>query len=480
MSTSHAVPTTISTPQELDRYIESEPPPTSRMRWIWILSLGGVFFESYGSVSLAIGVPSMAAELALSPAQIGIAASASLVVTILLGPTAGRMADRHGRVPMLIAAKVLALASALICAFAPSFAVLVAGRLVAGTAWAIDFAVVMAYLSEFLSSRHKGKINAWQGFWYVAATANALLVFVLLGAGIDQDIWRWSLGSGAVIAAALIVLQVRYLVESPRWLASQGRVQEAVTSLNAVFATKMTYRPATVVAQQQVVATGSVMDLFRPPYRRRTLLAMGCFFSNGVQYFGIAWYLPTIITQMLGDDPSSGALGTAAFNAFGIVGGFAAATLALRLRIRRAMTLGFGGVSVLLVLFALLVGSAPMAVILGVLCLFILVHSAIASSGGMAIAASAYPSRLRAVGVGFTSLAGSTGAAIGALIFPIFMGAAGPTTAVLALTVIPVLATVLTLAIRFDPEHHPDPDQADQSTPDELPGQPVTAGAPEA
>jgi MFS family permease len=423
-----------------------------------------VLFESYGSLSLSIGIPSMSAELALSPLQIGIVAAASLVVTIVLGPAAGRMADRHGRVPMLIAAKILALASVLICAFAPTFTVLVGGRLIAGLAWAIDFAVIMAYLSEFLSSRHKGKISRWQGFWYVAATANALLVYVLLNFGIGPDIWRWSLGSGAVIAAILCVLQLRYLVESPRWLASRGRLGEAVESLNTVYAVPAVHEPASNHSQSpHTTASGSMAELFRDPYRRRTLLAMGTFFSNGIQYFGIAWYLPAIIAQVLGNSPSSGALGTAAFNAFGIVGGFAAASLALRLRIRRAMSWGFGGVSLLLVVFAFLVGSAPMPVVLGVLSLFILVHSALASAGGMSIAASAYPSRLRAVGVGFTSLAGSTGAAIGAFVFPFFMGTFGPAAAVLVLTVVPALATLLTLVIRFDPERSPDPDHVESN-----------------
>lgn len=450
MATTYA----IGNEQDVADFIERGRPTGPRMRWIWILGLGGVFFEAYASAALGTGLGPLTQEMRLSPGQVSVLTGSSMLVSLVLGPVAGWLADRFGRVPMIVAAKVFALVSAVVASTATTYPVLVAGRAVNGAAWALDFAVAFAYLAEFLATRHRSRLNRWQGIWYVATTFNLLLTVAIYELGVGQSIWRWSLGSAGAIAVLLGIGQATLLCESPRWLAGRGRLDRAAHSLGLVYGVTVGVRAdaEAPAERRQKASVAEFARLFRGPYRRRTVLASVTFCAQGLEYYAIGWFLPVISLQMFGQDFVAATLGSALFNVFGMVGGFASGALAARFTIRRTMLVGFALVAADLILLGTVFRGIPLWLAFTLPALFLLLHSGGPAPGGISLAAAAYPSELRALGSGVTNMAGSTGGVIGLFGFPLVLAALGAGATIIVMAVVPLVGLVTSLAIRWDPE----------------------------
>ncbi|ALE80998.1 MFS transporter [Pseudonocardia alni] len=473
-TTSPATPLPVRSEADVVEAIEASRGTTGRMRWVWVLALGGIFFEAYSSAALGSALDALNRQLALTPLELSVVTSTSMLVALLLCPVAGRLSDRWGRLPMILLAKVLAVVSTVLAIAWPSFELLVVSRVLAGASWALDFAVVMAYIAEWLPRRHQGRLNRWQGMWYVATTSNLLLTVAVYSLGVGDDIWRWSLASAGVIAALLGVAQWFLLPESPRWLAARGRVREAARALRTVYVVDVEQPDADVPPARDVVqVTGmqGMAEMFGGRYRRRTLLASITFMMQGLEYYAIGWYLPIIALQLFGEGFVAATLGAVLFNVFGIIGGFGSTRVAAALRIRRSMQIGFAGVTVLIVLLGLFFHTLPTWAAIAIPAAFLLLHSAGPAPGGASLAALAYPSHLRALGSGVTNTAGSTGAAIGLFVFPLLLATVGPQGAILATAIAPAIGFVASTVLRWDPEREPAATVAGE-------GSPVTAGEP--
>lgn len=438
--------------------------PKSRMKWIWFLGLGGVFFEAYASAALSTGLEPLTKQLSLTPLQVSIITSSYMFVAIFLCPPAGALADRFGRVRIILIAKLFAAAAMLIGFTAANFETLLMSRLLIGVAWAMDFGVVLAYLAEWLPRRDQSKVSSWQGVWYVGTTSNLLLAVLIYEMGAGSSIWRYLLASAGIVALVLLFMQMRLCPESPRWLASKGRHEAAVKSLTTVYEADVMAGPD-VVGWQGATTTkprSSFSEIFKGEYRRRTILSSVSFVAETWQYYAIGWYLPVIALELFGEGFVAATLGTVGFNILGIIGGFASATLARRFMVRRAAAIGYAACTVVLVVFGLTFGHLPILIAALLPALFILFQSGFAGPSGANLSALAYPSRLRALGTGFCTTACNIGAAAGLFSFPLLMETLGTKGAITATAVIPLIAFLVMISIRWDPEITPDIEHAQE------------------
>lgn len=443
---------TIRSAKDVTNFINSRTGIRGRAAVIWWLLLSGLFLEALSNSAMSAGLSPMTEDLNLSAGEVALLTSLSSWVALFFNPIGGWMADRWGRVKPLIAAKVLALAGALIATFADGVFEVSIGRVLVGMAYGIDFAIAMAMLAEFTPKRFSSRLSMWQGIWYTAVSANLLLAIVFYQLGTGDAIWRYLLGTCGVVAFILLILQSVLLIESPTWLARKNRLAAAAVSMQKTY--KQPFTAGEALNDGPPVANRGIVNLaliFRGTYLPRTVLAATVQVVQSIQYFGVGWYLPVISIALFGDDFVFNSFGTLIFNIFGIIGGFAAASLAGRIGLRVASKWGFLIVFVILVIFGFAHDSLPLWLGFLLPSVFILAHSIGPGGNGKSLSSLSFRSEVRATANGFIGAIGALGAAIGLVVFPLLREAIGLGGTFLVVSVFPLIAFIICSVIRWEP-----------------------------
>lgn len=435
-------------------YINDRPGIRGRAGIIWWLALGGLFLDAFSNSALSAGLGPMTRDMSLTTGEIAIITSIASWVSIVFNPIGGWMADRWGRRVPIIMAKVLAVIGAVLAAFAPTFGAIIVGRLFVGAAYGMDFAIAIALLGEMTPKKFSSRINRWQGIWYTAVSLNLVLAIGLYSMNVGDSIWRYALGASGIVALALFLLQWRYMVESPTWLARKGRLEDAVRSMTTMYHDSFI---AAAVAEREVVrnlanrGVRNVALIFRGIYLPRTILATTIQLAQAIQYFAVGWYLPIISLSLFGDNFIKASAGSLFFNLFGIVGGFSSALIARRLGLRIPSAIGFTIVAAILVSLGLFFNSLPLWLAVTLPSVFILCHSAGPGANGKSVSTLSFRSEIRATANGFIGALGGIGAAIGLTVFPLLKAAYGLPTTFLILALVPAIAAVICFTIKWEP-----------------------------
>lgn len=435
-------------------YINDRPGIRGRAGIIWWLALGGLFLDAFSNSALSAGLGPMTRDLSLSTGQIAIITSVASWVSIVFNPIGGWMADRWGRRVPIITAKGLAIIGALLAAFAPSFGAIVVGRLFVGAAYGMDFAIAIALLGEMTPKKFSSRINRWQGIWYTAVSLNLVLAIGLYNMDVGDSIWRYAVGAAGIVALALFILQWRYMVESPTWLARKGRLEDAAKSMSTMYHESFV---AAVTHEREVVrnlanrGVRNVALIFRGIYLPRTILATTIQLAQAIQYFAVGWYLPIISLSLFGNDFIKASAGSLFFNLFGIIGGFSSAYIARRLGLRIPSAIGFTIVAIILVSLGLFFNTLPLWLAVLLPSIFILCHSAGPGANGKSVSTLSFRSEIRATANGFIGALGGIGAAVGLTIFPLMKAAYGLPTTFLILAIVPTFAAIICYTIKWEP-----------------------------
>lgn len=132
--------------------------------------------------------------------------------------------SQFGRKPVVLGAAVLYAAGSMIIAFAGSYHMLLVGRSLLGVAIGFASGTVPMYSAEMAPSALRGTMVTLNDLNIVVGQLLASLLNVFFSG--QQGGWRWSMGLAAAPAAVLLV-GFMFLPESPRWLATAGKLSEA-------------------------------------------------------------------------------------------------------------------------------------------------------------------------------------------------------------------------------------------------------------
>jgi MFS family permease len=439
---------------DIIQFIDSQPNIAGKAGIIWWLALGGLFLDAFSNSALSAGLNPMTRDLNLDATEIALLTSFSSWVAIIFNPVGGWIADRWGRVTPLILAKISAVIGALLVTFSPDFSLIITGRFFVGIAYGMDFAVAMAMLAEFTPSRLKSRLNTWQGVWYVAVCLNLVLALLFYSWNVGDTIWRYSIAVTALCGMTILLLQIRYLVESPVWLARKSRLPEAVKALQKIYGDRFSL--ASAVEQIPVIGEArkgikNTLLIFRGVYLPRTILASTVQICQSIQYFGVGWYLPVISASLFGKNFVYATLGSLFFNIFGVIGGFLSPLIGRSLGLRRSSAIGFAIAFLVLLTLGMYSNSMPLWASLTVPALFILFHSGGPGANGKSLSSLSFRSELRAGANGIVGALGAIGAALGLFIFPIFREQYGLQTTFLIMSVVPLVASIICFVITWDP-----------------------------
>jgi MFS transporter, SP family, arabinose:H+ symporter len=211
----------------------------------------------------------------LTPAKLGLTVASALVGTVIGSLAAGKPAEWLGRKPVLAFLAVLYVASALGCAFAGTWAVLLTFRLIGGLAIGGASVVAPLYIAEISPPQIRGRLVAVNQLNIVIGLVVAYLSNYIIGVCMPDDpyVWRWMLGIVAV-PSALFFLFVLPIPESPRWLAKRHRRDEALAVLKKLGNedAEAVLKDITESLHEETVAANE--PFFRAKYLRPILLAV--------------------------------------------------------------------------------------------------------------------------------------------------------------------------------------------------------------
>jgi len=160
---------------------------------------------------------------ALSIQMEEIVVSVVLVGAMLGAVAGGAVADRIGRRATLVWGGGIFVVGSVLAPLSPGVWTLVAARALLGIAIGFTSVTAPVYVSELAPPQSRGQLVGLYQFALTVGIALADLAGYWLAA---PDAWRLMFGIGAV-PAALFLLLVLTLPESPRWLMAQGRSEDA-------------------------------------------------------------------------------------------------------------------------------------------------------------------------------------------------------------------------------------------------------------
>src|SRR6266571_5226584 len=257
-----------------------------------------------------------------------------VVGALVLSP----LADRFGRREMLLFTLLLTGIGSLYNAFVSDYTSFIIARTITGIGIGADLALVNTYINEVAPGASRARytslifimssLGAFFGIWLglILTTPPAPfplgLSFAVAGPMFQGNGWRIMYSIGAFLALVGVLLRFQS-PESPRWLISRGRVDEAdriVTSMEERARRKVPDLPAPAAEIPVQVGTTRIpyAEIFsNRVYLQRTILLVIVWFLGYVTIYAIAQGLTSLLDGLKYPPPESGLI--AAFGTFGFI-----------------------------------------------------------------------------------------------------------------------------------------------------------------
>jgi putative MFS transporter len=361
------------------------------------------FFDALDVLSIAYVLPVLVGAWKLTPQQIGLLISAGFVGQIGGALLFGALAGRIGRLRAAAYAMGLFSLMSFFAAASWSVSALLVFRTIQGIGLGGEVPIAAAYINEVLTAKKRGRTFLLYQLIFPLGLVGASLVGFWL---VPRFGWRSMFLIGGAPALLAVFVQ-RILPESPRWLVSKGRMDEAelvVVSMERAAsrngAVSLPPVPAIEISSQPPQQTAWT-ELFRGIYRRRTLIVWGLWISTYFVTYGINTWLPTIYRTVYKLSVADALWNGVLTNIAGVAGAFLCAMAVDRLGRKPWFIAAFllGGVP--LFVLCLLGAKSPGPVILLASTSFLFI-----TSNSMLVylyTPEIYPTRLRTLGTGAAS-----------------------------------------------------------------------------
>ncbi|GAC79002.1 MFS transporter, sugar porter (SP) family [Gordonia malaquae] len=338
-----------------------------------VAALGGLLF-GYETSVINGATKALEEDFAINSGALGFAVASALLGAAAGALTAGRIADRIGRLMVMKIAAVLFVLSAVGCAFAPSswgtggLVLFIVFRVVGGFAVGVASVIAPAYIAETSPAGIRGRLGSLQQLAIVLGIFLSFLVNLALrniagGANevlwLGMDAWRWMFLMMAVPAILYGVLSGT-IPESPRYLISQQRLPEARAVLERLLGARdLELTIDSIRASMNSEKKPSWRDLKRPAGGIYPVVWIGLLLSVFQQAVGInvVFYYSNVLWEAAGFDESQAFLTSTITSVINIATTLVAIALVDRVGRRPLLLVGSVGMTVTLAAVAVCFGQ---------------------------------------------------------------------------------------------------------------------------
>ncbi|MGH9405107.1 MAG: sugar porter family MFS transporter [Terriglobia bacterium] len=307
-------------------------------------ALGGFLF-GFDTAVISGTTHSLTVTYHLSPALLGVTVSSALWGTVLAAITAGFPGQWFGRRASLRVMAALYVVSAIGCGLAWSWPALIAFRVIGGLGIGGSSVLGPMYIAEIAPPEWRGRLV---GFFQVNIVVGILIAYVsnfiigTLHLGLAE--WRWQLGVSG-IPAAIFLITLFFIPRSPRWLATQSKLDEALDVLRLTGVKKPREELDEIVASIHLERSGSPDPLFSRRYRKPIILAVTVGMFCQLSGINAVLYYLNYIFSLAGASAISGDLQAVAVGATNLVATLIAMSVIDRFGRKKLLLVGTAGLT---------------------------------------------------------------------------------------------------------------------------------------
>lgn len=273
-----------------------------------VAALGGFLFGFDTSV-INGAVNAMRAEFAIGSVLTGFVVSSALLACVAGAYLAGRLAERTGRIRVMLLASVLFTVSALGSGLAVGPWDMIVWRMIGGLGVGAASVIAPAYIAEISPASIRGRLGSLQQLAIVFGIFVALLsdYFLSSVAGGSSEAlwgsvaWRWMFWVEIIPAVIYGVLALT-IPESPRYLVSRNEIARARAVLRSVMTRGVNDRIAEIQRTARREARSSIRDLLGANNKVLPIVWIGIGLSIFQQFVGInvIFYYSSTLWQAVG------------------------------------------------------------------------------------------------------------------------------------------------------------------------------------
>jgi MFS family permease len=425
-----AIPSLV--PARMDRL------PWTRFHWMIVVGLGVSWILDGLEIQLVSLVGNVLKEpetLHLTTSEVGLMASVYLAGEVVGALVFGRLTDKLGRRSLFIVTLMIYLVASGMAGLSWNLWSLLIFRFVAGMGIGGEYAAINSAIDELIPSKYRGRIDIGvNGTYWAGALIGSAVGLVFLNPDIVPVEWGWRLCFliGPVMGLVIIYLR-RHIPESPRWLMTHGRVEEAERTVDDIEETvrrqggelrEVSDDEAIQVVDYPPVTYREIARVMLRDYRSRSFLGFSMMVTQAFLYNAIFFTYALVLKAYFGLSDSSIALYFFPFAIGNLAGplllGHFFDTIG-----RRKMILGtYSIAAVVLFITALLFNSGVLTAgtLTGLWCVVFFFASAGASSAYLTVS-EIFPIELRGQAISFFfAISQLTGGVIAPFLFASLIG----------------------------------------------------------
>ncbi|WNC12308.1 MFS transporter [Brevibacillus brevis] len=384
--------------------------------------------------------------LNMSPLWQGLIGSSPLIGIFLGSLIFGKLCDTIGRQKIYTWHFVVLIVASFLQFFVNDAALLFVLRLILGISIGAEYAVGVTLLAEFTPTKARSLFLGLNlSTFAIGSTIGGLVSYFTID--MSPDAWRWILASSGVLGIITMFFRAG-APESPRWLISQGRIDEAREVVRKYIGPEVSIDN---LIEDQKLATqapgqelSGIRQLFSQKYWKSTLFIGIYYMISVLPSFALGPFLPIIFMSM-------GFSGTAAFGATvltyfcNIIFSTVAAAITDKFKRRTLAIFSLTFMAIPLIIIGIWTDMLP-----PILIIILYIAAQFSSYAGGALTniypVEMYPTNLRGAGKGLSTALSRVGSVIGSFLVPIVQSGYGVSAVILMISFACVLGAIVTIA----------------------------------
>ena len=293
-----------------------------------------IVVDGFDGQMIGYAIPMIMKEWGVTRATFSIAVASGLVGMAVGSLSAGVLADKFGRKPVLVTSVFLFGTSTMLIGFAPDVTTIAMIRFFAGLGIGAALPAATTLTAEFIPFRHRTMAVTTA---IVCYPLGGMLAGLAAGQILPVHGWRTFFFIGGALPIAYAIFLIFVLRESPKYLARQSARWEELRSLMTRMSHEVAHIKEFTDGVIENAKRGSIADLFRHGRASDTVWLWISFFMTQLSIYTAFSWLPTMLTTE-GLSPALAGMGLTAYNFGGVIGAVLCALAINRFGSRWPMT----------------------------------------------------------------------------------------------------------------------------------------------